>query len=49
MIAAQVWHYWLGLILLIAGVGTIIAYIGGYLKSVTALKYPNRKQRKSQS
>ncbi len=49
MIAAQVWHYWLGLILLIAGVGSIFAFIGGYLKQVTALKYPNRKQRQSQN
>ncbi len=49
MIAAQPWHYWLGLILLIASVGSIIAYIGRYLKQVTALKYPNRKQRQSQN
>jgi uncharacterized membrane protein len=49
MIAAVPWHYWLGLVLLIAGVGSIVAYIVGYLKSVTALKYPNRKQRQSQN
>jgi len=48
MIAAQVWHYWLGLILLIVGVTSLVGLAGGYLKQVTAMKYPNRRQRQSQ-
>lgn len=49
MIAAQVWHYWLGLILLVIGVASLLGLVGGYLKKVTAMKYPNRRQRQSQN
>lgn len=45
MLAAQVWHYWLGLILLVVGVASLIGLVGGYLKQVTSMKYPNRRQR----
>jgi uncharacterized membrane protein len=40
-----VWHYWLGLILLVVGVGALIATAAGYVAKVTAMKYPNRRQR----
>ena len=45
---AVVWHFWLGLILLIAGVGAIVNVIVGYVTKVSALKYPNRRQRNAQ-
>ncbi len=48
MIAAVVWHWWLGAGLLIAGIGALIGLVAGYLKSVTALKYPNRRQQQAQ-
>ncbi|NBU60470.1 MAG: hypothetical protein EBS27_01670 [Actinobacteria bacterium] len=48
MISAVVWHWWLGAGLLIAGIGALIGLVAGYLKSVTALKYPNRRQRQAQ-
>ena len=48
MIAAVIWHWWLGAGLLIAGIAALVGLVGGYLKSVTALKYPNRRQRQAQ-
>ena len=45
---AVVWHFWLGLILLIAGVGATINVIVGYVAKVSSLKYPNRRQRNAQ-
>jgi hypothetical protein len=45
---AVVWHYWLGLILLIVGVLSLIGLAAGYVAKVTAMKYPNRRQRAAQ-
>lgn len=47
MIIAQVWHYWLGLFLLLAAVGAVLQSVIGYIVKVSATKYPNRRQRKS--
>lgn len=44
MLAAEIWHWWIGVILTGAGVLSVIALIAGYLKNVTALKYPGRDQ-----
>ena len=40
MLAAQIWHWWIGLIMLIAGGGLTLQLVVGYLKQVTAKKYP---------
>jgi hypothetical protein len=45
---AVVWHYWLGLILLIVGVLSLAGLAVGYVSKVTAMKYPNRRQRAAQ-
>lgn len=44
---AVVWHYWLGLALLIAALGLIVQTVLGYVAKVSATKYPNRLQRKA--
>ena len=44
---AVVWHYWLGLVLLIAALGLIVQTVLGYVAKVSATKYPNRLQRKA--
>ena len=44
---AVVWHYWLGLVLLVVGGLAIVNLIIGYVAQVTMKKYPNRKQRKA--
>ncbi len=48
MFAAQVWHWWLGALLLLGGFGAILLTVAGYLIKVTATRYPNRRQRKQQ-
>jgi hypothetical protein len=44
---AVVWHYWLGLVLLVLGGLAVVNLIVGYVAKVTMTKYPNRKQRKA--
>ncbi|MEI6497133.1 MAG: hypothetical protein WCO88_10725 [Actinomycetota bacterium] len=44
MLAAQIWHYWIGLILFLVSVVGVVAVIGGYLASVTSKRYPNKRQ-----
>jgi hypothetical protein len=43
MIAANIWFWWVAVILVIVGVLTVIGLVVGYLKNVTALRYPSRK------
>jgi hypothetical protein len=43
MVAANIWFWWLAIILTIMAVLTVVALVVGYLKNVTAMKYPSRK------
>ncbi|HEY4331877.1 MAG TPA: hypothetical protein VGM78_04885 [Ilumatobacteraceae bacterium] len=43
---AIIFHYWLGLILLFAGGLVAVLLVLGYLKTVTAMKYPNGRRRR---
>jgi hypothetical protein len=46
MLAAEVWHWWIG-VALTAGIALLfIALIGAYLKSVSSQKYPGGKRRR---
>jgi hypothetical protein len=47
MFAAEIWHWWIGVVLTVVAVLTIIGLVAGYLKNVTATRYPNRRQRES--
>jgi hypothetical protein len=40
MFAAPVWHYWLGAVLAIAAVVTVVALVAAYLKKVESTRYP---------
>jgi hypothetical protein len=44
MLAAFVWHWWIGVILFVATVAGIVALVVGYLKQVVAPQYPPRDQ-----
>lgn len=44
MLAAEIWYWWIAVVLVAVGVLTVLGLIIGYLKTVTAAKYPNRKQ-----
>jgi hypothetical protein len=48
MLAAPIWHWWIGLIMLIAGVAAAVSLIGAYLKTVSAQRYPGGKRGKEQ-
>ena len=45
---AVVWHFWLGLILLVVGGLAVVQLVVGYVAKVSAMKYPNRRQRNAQ-
>lgn len=46
MLAAEVWHWWIGIVLTGAGILTALALVGGYLKSVSAQRYPGGRRRR---
>ena len=48
MLAAQIWHFWIGVAMLIAGIGATVGLIGGYLKQVSAQRYPGGKREREQ-
>ena len=48
MLAAYIWHWWIGLVMLLAGVGATVGLIGGYLKQVSSQRYPHGKRAREQ-
>ena len=48
MLAAPIWHWWIGLIMLIAGILAAVSLIGGYLKTVSSQRYPGGRRGKEQ-
>jgi len=43
---AQIFHWWLGVILAVVGLLVTVAIIGGYLKKVVAPQYPSKRQKR---
>jgi formate-dependent nitrite reductase membrane component NrfD len=43
---ANIWHWWIGVVLTFVAVAAVLGLVGGYLKSVTSQQYPNRRQRR---
>ena len=43
MLAAEIWHWWIGVVLVGVGVAIAIALVVGYIKSVSSQKYPGRQ------
>ncbi len=48
MLAAQIWHWWIGLIMLLAGGLAAVGIIAGYLKTVSSQRYPGGKRGRQQ-
>ena len=44
VVAANVWHWWIGLILFLSAVAAVIGIIAGYLAKVQAPRYPGRRR-----
>ena len=48
MLAAYIWHWWIGLIMLLAAGGATLGLVVGYLKQVSAQRYPGGKRGREQ-
>jgi hypothetical protein len=48
LLAAEVWHWWIGVALTGVAVLICVGLIGLYLSTVTAKKHPGRKNRRQQ-
>ena len=48
MLAAYIWHWWIGLVMLLAGVGASLGLLGQYLKQVSSQRYPGGKRGREQ-
>ncbi|CAN5517298.1 MAG: hypothetical protein H0X61_03865 [Acidimicrobiia bacterium] len=44
MIAANIWHFWIGVVLTLAAVATVVALVAGYMKNVSSQRYPGKRQ-----
>ena len=40
MLAAKVWHYWIGIAILLPSLAAVVFTVVGYLVKVTSKKYP---------
>lgn len=47
MLAANVWHWWIGVVLAVVAGLAVLGLIAGYLSKVTAPQHPSRQQRKA--
>ena len=48
MLAANVWHWWIGIVLFVVAVASVLGLAVQYLFKVTATKYPGRHQQRSE-
>ncbi|MFZ9444485.1 MAG: hypothetical protein ACO276_11215 [Ilumatobacteraceae bacterium] len=46
MLAANVWHWWIGVVLSVVGVATVVAMGAGYVKQVSATRFPGKRQQR---
>jgi hypothetical protein len=47
-VIAVIFHWWLGLLLILGGGLAVVGLVGAYLKTVTAAKYPNGKRNRDE-
>ena len=45
LLAANVWHWWIAVLLVPGAILAVVATVLGYLRKVEALKYPNGRRR----
>jgi hypothetical protein len=44
VLAANIFHWWLGVGLTVVSVAAVLALVAGYAKSVTGKRYPNGRR-----
>ena len=42
VLAAEVWHFWIAVLLFPVGIGMVLALVIGYVRKVVQPKYPRR-------
>jgi membrane protein implicated in regulation of membrane protease activity len=47
MLAANVWTWWIGIALFLGSLLILVVLVAGYLKTVSAQKYPTAKQQRA--
>jgi len=45
LLAANIWHWWIGVVLTAVSVLTVGGLVASYLKNITASRYPDRRHR----
>ena len=45
MVAAEIWHWWIGVILFAVSLAAFFGLLAGYLKNVTSQRYPGKRTR----
>jgi hypothetical protein len=45
LLAAEIWHWWIGIILTVVGVLAVLGLVAQYLKTISSTRYPGRRQR----
>jgi hypothetical protein len=48
MLAAEIWFWWIGVVLAVVGVLSVLGLVAGYLKSVSSQRYPGKRHRESE-
>lgn len=48
MLAANIWHWWIGIAMLAAGIAATLGLVVGYLKQVSAQRYPGGRRERQQ-
>jgi formate-dependent nitrite reductase membrane component NrfD len=44
MLAAEIWHWWIGVVLLIVAIAAGLGLLASYIKSVSSQNYPDSEQ-----
>ena len=47
MLAAEIWFWWIGVVLTAVGVLSVLGLGAGYLKSVSSQRYPGKRHSES--
>jgi uncharacterized iron-regulated membrane protein len=45
MLAANIWHWWIGLLLTLLSVLAVVGLVAAYLKTVVSQEYPDKRHR----
>jgi hypothetical protein len=46
MLAAEIWYWWIGVVLLVVTLAAGVALVIGYLKTVSSQEYPDAQHRR---